>query len=238
MPGASGWLSVSEAADRLGVHPTRVLPLLASGRLRGNRHGGRWEIDPESVVRFASTPRPSGRPLDPHNAWKVLALLCQGDLDVPLDTRDRRRLGALVARLTPEELVGRLRRRSLTLRRRAHPSALPRLARDVVTSGVLAARRGGGDDVVASGELEGYLPAGQLHAVGARHHLVDQGRPNVILHLVDDALWPFPPRLATVPPAVAAVDLLEAGDERSARAGRRILSTAQRQATRAMAPKQ
>lgn len=237
MPGASGWLSVAEAADRLGIHPTRVLPLLASGRLRGNRHGGRWEIDPESVARFASTPRPSGRPLEPHNAWKVLALLCEGDLDVSLDARDRRRLGTLVGRLNPEELVARLRRRSLTLQRRAHPSALARLAHDVVAGGPLAARRGGGDDVLASGELEGYLPAGQLLAVEARHRLVDQGRPNVTLHVVDDALWPFPQGLRAVPQVVAAVDLLESGDERSARAGRRILSAAQRQATRAMASK-
>ena len=51
----------------------------------------------------------------------------------------------------------------------------------------------------------------------------DTERPNVTLRVVADRLWPFETGDEVVPPAIVAVDLLEAEDERSARAATQLL---------------
>ena len=50
-------------------------------------------------------------------------------------------------------------------------------------------------------------------------------RPNLVLRVMGDAHWPFPDGAEVAPRAVAAVDLLESGDERARRAGRELLES-------------
>ncbi len=50
-------------------------------------------------------------------------------------------------------------------------------------------------------------------------------RPNVVLRVVDDGLWPFSPDEKVAPAPVVAVDLLEAGDGRSRRAAAQLLQS-------------
>ena len=52
---------------------------------------------------------------------------------------------------------------------------------------------------------------------------VDPDRPNVILHVVDDDAWPFDDGEQVAPRPVVAVGLLDADDERSRRAGQRLV---------------
>ena len=47
----------------------------------------------------------------------------------------------------------------------------------------------------------------------------DADRPNAILHVVDDEVWPFDDQQQIASWPVVAVDLLDADDERSQRAG-------------------
>jgi len=89
----------------------------------------------------------------------------------------------------------------------------------VVRSGVSAAADHGAD-IVASDSLEAYVPAARIAAIVKQYGLdPDAERPNVILRVVDDAVWPFAPEEQVAPRSVVAIDLLEADDERSRRAG-------------------
>ena len=107
----------------------------------------------------------------------------------------------------------------------AHPSILPLLGAqsDVVPSGISAAayyRL----DIVATDQFEGYAPAAALPALASRYALdEDPERPNVALRVVADRLWPFDPSDEVAPPAIVAVDLLEADDDRSRRAATQLL---------------
>ena len=51
----------------------------------------------------------------------------------------------------------------------------------------------------------------------------DTERPNVTVRTVADHLWPFGPDDEVASPAIVAVDLLEANDERTRRAGAQLL---------------
>jgi excisionase family DNA binding protein len=57
-------LTVSEAADRLGLSPVRTRALAASGELRGEKIGRDWVFKEADVTRLAKKerPRPGRRP--------------------------------------------------------------------------------------------------------------------------------------------------------------------------------
>jgi excisionase family DNA binding protein len=56
-------VSVSEAAERLGIRQELVLRYIKQGRLRGEQVVGRaWLIDAESLEEFAAKPRRVGNP--------------------------------------------------------------------------------------------------------------------------------------------------------------------------------
>lgn len=55
-------VSVSEAAERLGLAETLVRRYVRQGRLRGEQKGRMWLIDEESLDEFAAKPRSSGNP--------------------------------------------------------------------------------------------------------------------------------------------------------------------------------
>ena len=54
--------SVTEAADKIGVCPSRVRQFCLHGRL-GQRIGGRWVISEEEIRSFKKIPRPHGKKL-------------------------------------------------------------------------------------------------------------------------------------------------------------------------------
>ena len=55
-------VSVSEAAERLGIHRDGVLRYIRQQRLRAEQVAGRWLIDSASLAEFASQPRRVGNP--------------------------------------------------------------------------------------------------------------------------------------------------------------------------------
>lgn len=55
-------VSVSEAAERLGIHRDLVLRYIKQERLRAEQKGRIWLIDEESLEEFASKPRSVGNP--------------------------------------------------------------------------------------------------------------------------------------------------------------------------------
>lgn len=107
----------------------------------------------------------------------------------------------------------------------AHPGALPgALAWEgAVPTGVSAA----GHDVVDARQVEIYLPAAALPRLQRGLRIRDAGGdPNLIVRVPTIDEWPFPDGKAG--PVTVALDLWEAGDARSRRAGdalfRRVLA--------------
>jgi len=215
-------VGVAEAAEELGVSPRRVRQMLAHGLLRGERVGRAWVID-RSALRQIGDRRPEvGRPWRSASAWALLALANGEDIAVSASERSRARL-RLESGLARS--VGRLSARAQRRDFYAHPAVVRRLAdsSDVVRSGVSAASEYD-LDVVASDLFEGYVRASVAPALIERFAL-EQGaeRPTVIMRVVEDDVWPFGDDQAVVPLPVVAVDLLEAEDGRSRRAGAALL---------------
>jgi excisionase family DNA binding protein len=214
-------LSVAAVAERLEVSPRRVRQLLSAGELVGVRVGRDWVIDGDEIERHR-IPRRPGRPWKPESAWAILAAE-NGDEPAgsPVErSRARRRLSGhgLVA------LADRLRARSNPRRFYGHPAALERLALEpgVVLGGVSAAAAHGAD-LVGGDLLEAYVPSRRLAALVRRYGLeAAPERHNLVLRIVDDAVWPFASDVKVAPRPVVAVDLLDAADERSRRAGREL----------------
>src|SRR6266700_4080966 len=74
-------LPVSDAAEALGLDPSRVRALAASGELDARKLGGVWLIDRSSIEQRREHPSPPGRPLSASNAWRVLLLASGEDID-------------------------------------------------------------------------------------------------------------------------------------------------------------
>jgi len=211
-------ISVQETASVLGVSRRRVRQMLAQGSLDGRRIGRVWAIESDAVEHAKEQrPRP-GRPWTPESAWALLAVAGGRDhgLSPVQRSRARQRLKAGLQRCVSQMGVRAERRRFY-----AHPSVIETLGREptVVRSGISAAAHYE-LDVVAINELEGYVTSSSLPGLINRFGLDEQSeRPNVLLRVVDDRSWAFGPADTVAPAPVVAVDLLEADDSRSRRAG-------------------
>jgi len=211
--------SVPQAAQELGVSPRRIRKMLADGKLPGQRLGREWVIDPRDLERVRLRRQPVGRPWNASSAWALLALANGEKPEMNPVERSRAKKRLSEHGLMP--LVGRLRARAELRRVYGHPAVLARLAEEpaVVRSGVSAAADYGAD-IVASNEFEGYVSARKLKPLVDRYALdEDAEQPNIALHVVADRVWPFLPGVKVAPRFVVALDLLEADDERSRRAG-------------------
>ena len=218
-------LGVDEVACELGVSPRRVRQMISDGVLVARRLGGVWVIEREHVGRVERHRRQVGRPWSPGSAWAVLALADGGEPDLaPVDrSRARKRLGSGLDRV-----VGRLGARSDRRWFYGHPAVLDRLGGDpqVVRGGVSAAGEHGAG-VVSADRFEGYVRGGDLDRLVARFGLDGEAvRPNVLLRVVDDEVWPFQAGQRYAGRSVVAVDMLESDDSRVRRAGAELMDRA------------
>ncbi len=201
------------------MSPRRIRQMLAAGKLSGQRLGREWVIDPRGLERSRLHRQPVGRPWNASSAWLLLALANGDELEV--DPVERSRAKKRLAEHGLIALASRLGARAELRRAYGHPAVLGRLAEDsdVVRAGVSAAADYGAD-IVASNEFEGYVPARMLRQLVDRYALdKDAEQPNIVLRVVADDAWPFLAGVKVAPRPVVALDLLEADDERSRRAG-------------------
>jgi excisionase family DNA binding protein len=217
-------VSVREAAERLGVSPQRVRAMAAAGRIPARKLGRDWAIDLDQVGAHALGPRGHGRPLSARSSWAILAMIA-GEQPRGLSrselARARARLGAL-ARPDP----GVLSARAGLARFVVHRGLRDRLAGDrrVVLGGASAASHHGAD-LISLGEVEAYVRAEDLESLVRDYALVPPSagaRANVVFRIPVPG-WPFDGGERVAGPAVVAMDLVDAGDERSVRAGRQLL---------------
>ena len=213
-------LSVSEAAKELGLHPGRVRQLVVAGRLAGEKVGGRWLVAEDAVAARRAEQRPAGRPLSPRAAWGLLEVAAERP--VPwLAPNERRRAEARAASWPLEQWVWACQRRAQRHGFYAHPSVIGAIADDrrLVRSG--ASVRSLPVDLVDPEHVEGYARAADLDALVADYALVESRRVNVVLHVPPPSLFALD-GLSDAPWPVVAVDLFDAGDDRSVRAARRL----------------
>lgn len=217
-------VSVAESAEHLGVSPRRVRQMLADGLLVGRRIGREWAVERRSLENLRHHRGPVGRPWRARSAWAVLAMASGDHSD--LSAVDRSRASRRLAEHGLVGLSAKLGARAELRPFYGHPSVLDRLAKesDVIRSGVSAAAEYE-VDIVVSDFLEAYVPKASLAAVVSRYGLdSDSERPNILLRVVDDSVWPFAREMDFAPRPVVAVDLLEADDERSRRAGSELVN--------------
>ena len=213
-------ISVEEAAAMLKVSPQQVRVHLANGRLRGAKLSGRWLVDRESVERMRISRAGPGRPLDPENAWGLLWLLSGRHPSwVKPWTMSRLR-----QRTSVEDLVVSTATRAERRTFRTHSGLIQHLRNDhrLVLTGISASRHYRAD-VVGRREVEAYVSERNLPGVANDHKLSEMADdPNVVLRVVK-GFWPFESGERYAPRAVVAVDLLDSTDERSRRAGSKLL---------------
>ncbi len=199
-------ISVHDAAERLGVSDRRVRAMIDSGRLRAQRLGRAWMIEP-SALGCVDGERSAGRPLNPNSAWAELL----GDRQVPVAN----------AALLRSRYRGRSERHELNG---------PDIQASMNDPGV---RRGGWVAAQSFDELLDddrsqlnfvYLGAASYDAWRDRHWLVPSPSPRILAHVVGDdiarALHSQPGRF--VPARAAAVDIAELGGARPIEAALRI----------------
>jgi excisionase family DNA binding protein len=217
-------LTVPQAAERLGLHPTRVRRLITSGDLSAQKLGRDWLIDVESLERLRAADRPRGRPLAPAHAWAIL-WLASGEPQLQAMAADWLEPWT-ISRLRRAMDRGTWRLRLPLLRRRAQlatfsiqPADALRLLADrrLVATGASAAHVHG-FGAMTTEVVEAYVAAGDGEPVRKLHRLTSDGRPNVRLHVIDGD-WPFPPGSRHAPRIAVAADLAEGNDPRRREAG-------------------
>jgi excisionase family DNA binding protein len=175
-------MTVGEAAEALGVDPSRVRQLIAAGSLPARRAGRQWMIEPAAVERRRRSRRKAGRPMNPDGAWEALHGLALrfsgGDSDRSSSAQDRVRR---IAGLGIGDAATLLARRSDVHRLYVHPGVLGRIG-DV--PGVVMRRPEDLDlPLVGTGATIAYIGDKAVDAVrGALGAEDEQACPNLLLH--------------------------------------------------------
>ena len=216
-------VSVVEAAERLGVNRSRVLQLIELDRLHAQKVGKQWIVDSESVERLRRLDRTPGRPYAARNAWALL-VLAAGREPGWTSRAEHERFQRVLESHSLEDLVPRLSRRADIAGWYVHPSLLKSLVDDTRT---VAAGSSAVASLVDDGLVEIYVPATAVSQISSDYHAEETAdRPNVVCRSVHGP-WPFGPGQRSADGVVAAIDLLELGDDpRRIRVGRELIAHA------------
>jgi excisionase family DNA binding protein len=223
-------LSVSDAARRLSVHPSRVRSLIASGQLPARRIGVQWVLDEadledrEAFVAAGAT----GRAMSPRIAWAAAALLDGADADW-LSTSERSRLRARLRTHDADDWQTfrrwlSSRQTAVTRFRVGEADVEALLAREEVVAAGVSAARGYRLGLGTSGEAAAYVSASVLAELVEAFFLIESPVGNLTLRTVEGNWHVRTARGRRGAAGLAvAVDLLDAGDARSRSAGRELL---------------
>jgi excisionase family DNA binding protein len=228
-------VSVSEAARRLAVHPSRVRSLIATGQLQARRIGAQWVLDDADLEErkgFVAAGATS-RALSTRVAWAAAALLDGDDADW-LTTSERSRLRARLRAHDAEEWqtyrrwLGS-RHSAVTRFRVADSDVTVLLAREGVVAAGLSAAGSYQLGLGTSGHADAYVSPAVLAELVEEFFLIESAVGKLRLRTVDGD-WHLRTAQSRQGECVAArlmvaVDLLDEGDARSHQAGFELLQT-------------
>lgn len=220
-------LSIPELAKRLNVNESRARQLVYSGRIRGQRVGGRWIIDEADAAQYRQG-KPAGRPLSERSAWQLVSCFWEDNPRHSLPHHfepspvEKHRLKDRINRLqdSPDSLMllaAWLASRAEKFEFSSSPDDIAELREDkrIHLSGVSHPRSG----LLANSEVEAYVRRDELKDIVKDWFLVEPfpgKRPNVILRAAEH----IPDEL---PPLAVAADLAERPGVREQQAARDIL---------------
>lgn len=232
----SDMVTAAQAAERLGVNPSRVRALIAAGTLTATRAGSQWLVDVDSLDRQCelTVAGATGRPFAPRIAWAAAAL-CDSRRD-GLGPNERTRLRHRLAGVDVEgsNTCAQVQR---WLARRALSVCRYRIGERDVTELL------GADGVLATGisTVQAYdlgLGSGGFADayVDERVHrklvkdfvLIESVRGNLTLRTTDSRLFAAVFESKVAPRLIAGVDLVEDTDTRTRAAGCALVSHALR----------
>lgn len=185
-------VSVKEACERAGCNPAKVRELIRNGRLGAERVGNQWFIASLDVEQLRSIETPVGRPFSQRLCWGILGLL-EGRLPkVVLHRQEQSRIRSYQKQ--PVEICrDRLRGRAAAMALSVSTPTLARLRQDKrwIIGGRDAARHHlGGFE--SGGLLTLYARASlKEDFLDSSLGVPDELDPNLLLRLIDDAVWPF-----------------------------------------------
>ncbi|BBY67739.1 helix-turn-helix domain-containing protein [Mycolicibacterium helvum] len=225
-------ITTQQAAQRLGVHPSRVRALIAAGTLAATRAGSQWLVDADSLDRQADlvAAGATARSFAPRTAWGAAAL-CDG-LPDKLTAAERHRLRNRLAHAASGgaetcALVRRwLSQRADSVNRyRVSERDLADLlsARGVMPTGISTA-----DTydlgLATGGAADAYVNDATCRELVKTHFLIDSARGNLTLRVTSTETL----ATAVAPRLIAGVDLADDTDARTRAAGCRLIAEALR----------
>lgn len=223
-------LSIPELAKRLNVNESRARHLVQSGRIRGQRIGGRWLVDEADAAQYQPG-APAGRPLSERSAWQLAlyvnaaladSLSSQQHCQLSLSPVEKYRVNQRFQRWQADSfsislLRSLLANRADRMELSASPGDIPELKKDprLRPSGVSHPQAG----LLANSELEAYVNRDDVDNVVKDWFLVESKpgqRPNVILHIAEEV----PEELPLI---IVAADLAERPGAREQQAARELV---------------
>jgi hypothetical protein len=220
-------VGVIEAAQVLGMDPSRVRFMLRSGQLQGRRSGSIWLIDTDVLAALAGRPRLPIRPLAPRRAWALLDLLDGGQaqwLAAPARSQVRavgRQLSGQDASRWQAALAARAEVRPSA----GHVAVPQRLACEpgVVEAGPAQASARGLNLVAVGAPPEFYVDPDHWPKLAARFHVGDTAeRPDLVIRLPRGGI-PFG-ELPLAGQAAVAADCLDVPEPRAIAAAAAMLN--------------
>jgi excisionase family DNA binding protein len=222
-------VSIDDAAQQMGLHPSHLRRLVRNGEIPGRKVGAHWLVSEAALRQRERLQACPGRPLSAPMAWAVMKVVdtgLQGSLDSHSDSdalgdrRFRFRLRRHLQDSPPAELwPSWLRRRSSPRRVWVHPGVKNRLASDPRLyaggeNGAAAAEIGLG--AWKSGSTIFYVSGDDVQDVMDKYKVREDPDGQVTLMVVSGevsgALLPQPGE--PVSRVVVLVDLLESPDAR------------------------
>lgn len=215
-------LTVTEAAQRLGVTERQVRRLIFNGALRAERRGRDWLVDDAEVIRRSERTPSAGRPFAPHVAWAALWYLSDLSPDW-LTPQEMSRLRRWLRNADADRLTLATRTRADLHRCRILPEYLDTVIPESgVVRGGLSAAAESGADIRSIGVAEVYCDDSTWKRLTDTYAIREATADANLTVRVPDSRRHLPILLdqAAMPAAVVAVDLCDSTDPRTTRAGR------------------
>lgn len=214
--GIDGFITVEEAAQKLGVTSHRVYSLIRAEELDALKLSARITlVDSVSLARLLNTGAEKGRPFSAPVAFGALWML--SGLEAPwLKGYQRQRASSSLGELNALRVIRRCRRRARRLQFFIAPSFLEKAAELISISGLRSADTYKFDLLGDGATAEGYIHSDGLSSLVNSTFAEPDSTGNLVVHVVDGIPFPLPP---IMPEAVAAADLAESLNARTRAVG-------------------